>query len=349
MFLSIIILAHNKHQLTGKCLQALNDSELAEKYEIILVDNASIPSLSSSLSQKILNISRCIIIRNEENLSFSKANNIAVSRASGKDLLFLNNDVAVKKDTLVKLLSSWTEESVIGGKLLYPNSNLIQHAGISHMLWGLGSNFGTGANHKETSLNLKRNTFAVTGALMLTTKIFFEEIGGFDEAFSWGYEDIDFCLKAKQKKARIIYEPNAEATHCESATLNEKRNLNFDSHRKNYGYFWQKWEHYLLPHEEAYISKLRKKSSKFNVFGTGKAALALYEKIIGHSIEVEYFITDHVEDLDIKDLPRPMMHLDKLSIHDYPLLIGSQFYYDIYPRLARYLPKSKIIFPIVIP
>src|SRR4029077_5803422 len=63
-----------------------------------------------------------------------------------------------------------------------------------------------------------RNYLAVTGACMLTSAEAFRSVGGYDEAFSINYGDVDYCLKLSQRGLRTIYTPHAQLYHYESAS-----------------------------------------------------------------------------------------------------------------------------------
>ena len=135
--------------------------------EILLVDNASDPPYNQrSFSKFNLNLK---LIRNSSNLSFSKANNIAARKATG-ELLFLNNDIQLFKNTIQQLLLCYEEgpkPAVIGGKLIYPDKQQVQHAGIFHMLWGVASNYGVGATPDSHDINFRRETHALSAAMLL--------------------------------------------------------------------------------------------------------------------------------------------------------------------------------------
>lgn len=67
------------------------------------------------------------VIYNEENLGFSKANNIGAKIAEGDLLLFLNNDTSVKSNWLDEMVKTIDDNKVgiVGAKLLYPGKNEI--------------------------------------------------------------------------------------------------------------------------------------------------------------------------------------------------------------------------------
>ncbi len=347
--LSIIILAHNKSDLTIACLNAILKSKLPEVFETLVVDNASTPPLEKILDKTVLQLANAKIIRNEHNLSFSKANNKAVELSCGKFLLFLNNDVQIFPNTISVLLENAIPKSIIGGKLLFPDSSLIQHAGISHMLWGRPSNYGVSANSEHPKLNTRRNRFAITGAMQLMRKDFFLDLGGYDEKYRWGYEDVDLCLKAKQVNAEILYEPNAIGTHIESATLSPLRESTIDN--ENYKYYREKWDFELKSAEDNYIQSLiYDKKTTIGIFGTGIAAISLFNKLKNTDIKIICFVSDE----NINNVPKYISNIPVLNLYESSkiqldlIIIASQYHYSILPRVCNYFSKEIIIHPVVI-
>lgn len=139
-------------------------------------------------------------------------------------LLLLNNDIeATHSDWLEKLMEHSTREEVgaTGALLLYPNG-LVQHAGVTI---GLGG----GAGHLMHALPFDsvegvqrqhwvQNYSAVTAACLMVRRAVFEEVGGFDERFAVAFNDIDLCLKIREKGRWIVWTPEAQLTHHESIT-----------------------------------------------------------------------------------------------------------------------------------
>jgi GT2 family glycosyltransferase len=174
---------------------------------------------------------------------FSVMNNLAAKRAGGEALVFLNDDVEpLAPEWLGELLAHANRPEVgpVGAKLLYP-SGAIQHAGMA-----VGIMQGAGHLHRDTFgaehwnwLPFTRNVSAVTGACLAVRKTVFEELGGFDESFAINYNDVDFCLRARQAGYEVIIEPAAVLRHYECQTRkpgvsSEERDL-----------FHQRWEDWL--------------------------------------------------------------------------------------------------------
>ena len=161
--------------------------------------------------------------------NFSEMNNQGVAATTGDDLLFLNDDVVPLSchwlDDLLAHLRR-PEVGIAGAKLLYP-SGLIQHAGI---VIGMGDGTGhpgRGVFHADLWpwLNRTRNVSAVTGACMAMRRSVFTELGGFDPGFPVNYNDVDLCLRARQRGYEIIYEARAILRHDECATRTGRTTL----------------------------------------------------------------------------------------------------------------------------
>ena len=140
---SIIIVNHNGKSQLSKLLKSLHERTFYDNFEIIMVDNAS-EDESLDIIKEYQALLPIKVIRNDENLSFSAANNIGANYAEGEYLLFLNNDTEVTDGWLDELLlSALNNENVgaIGATLVYPEipnysinkgkSYTIQHEGIA--------------------------------------------------------------------------------------------------------------------------------------------------------------------------------------------------------------------------
>lgn len=349
MQLSVIILAHNKNELTIACLKAIRSADLPNSFEVLLVDNASNPSLKQSLDEELLKSTNTKILRNSKNLNFSIANNIAAEMAQGEYLLFLNNDVEISGDTVLLLMQTIKKDqgpSLVGGMLLYPNSKLVQHAGVSHMLWGIGSNYGCGAKSDEKALNFKREIYGVIGAMMLIKKKWFRKVGGFDENYNWGYEDIDLCQRIRAIGGRIFYEPKASAIHHESTTLKEKISKKRDS--LNYQYFRSRWDELLIPAETTLINKYKNLGIRsVAIYGTGNAAIELGKRLAMVNIQTQAFISELPSSITFEG--KPVYNLSQIDSDKFDqIFIGSQYHFEISKMLKKFVPEEKITFPVVI-
>jgi GT2 family glycosyltransferase/SAM-dependent methyltransferase/tetratricopeptide (TPR) repeat protein len=215
---SIIIPVWNKIELTRQCLLALAEATSGATYEVIVVDNGS----TDETQEFLMTLGGDVhVIRNTTNLGFAKACNQGARAAHGKYLVFLNNDTIPQADWLSPMVyevDTHPEVGIVGSKLLYPDGR-IQHAGVVLMRSRRSayhiyqSAFGT-----SPVVNQRREFQAVTAACMLIRRELFDEVQGFDEHFINGFEDVDLCLKVREKGYHVIYQPRSVVYHLESQT-----------------------------------------------------------------------------------------------------------------------------------
>lgn len=157
--------------------------------------------------------------------SFSGIMNHGARLSAGEHLVFLNNDIRIlTAEWLVAMLehSQRDEVGAVGGKLYYPDGR-VQHAGIIVGIDGFAghSHKGFPGDHHGyfNRLRVVQNVSAVTGAFMMVKKTVFDAAGGFDEeSFGVACNDVDLCLRFRERGLWNVFTPYAEALHVESAT-----------------------------------------------------------------------------------------------------------------------------------
>jgi GT2 family glycosyltransferase len=118
-------------------------------------------------------------------------------------------------------MNVFSEEKAVGAvgpKMLHTGKGTIQHAGVIEHASGLPDHVHFGKPGDYPPANIRQPMFAVTGACLLTPKMLFEQLGGFDEQFYNGWEDMDYCQKVHQAGMNIVYEPKSLLYHYESRT-----------------------------------------------------------------------------------------------------------------------------------
>lgn len=342
--LTVVVLAHNRDELTRQCLDALVSAE--GELEVMLVDNASDAGILS-LGREFQRDSRNVrYLRLPRSLSFAVANNVAAREARGDVLLFLNNDVIVSSAAPARLAA---EVRAVGGvsgtKLVFPDTGLLQHAGMCQMLWGYASNLGTCARPDHGNLNHPCDMFAVTGAMLAISRSLFWQVGGFDERYRWGYEDVDLCLKARAAGARVQYVPGAASVHAESATLGpvwRPADLDF-----NYALYRRRWNYCLVPAERRAVARIKRACvRRVVIFGTGLAAAGLCRTLTRYGIDVTAFTASTVDRK--RYCGRPVLSLEELDPSTFDrLFVGTQHYYSVREYLARFDPTGEPHFPAI--
>ena len=160
--------------------------------------------------------------------NFAKACNEAAKQVNSEWLLFLNDDTIVEND-FVSLMFGTAKNfktNIVGAKLLYPDRT-IQHIGVYFRDNGLPYHEDLRQQDRKIEDSIVP---AVTGACMLVRKEIFTILGGFDIGFENGFEDVDFCLKAKQAGYKIALSGETNIIHYEKSTrgfnkVNSKKNL----------------------------------------------------------------------------------------------------------------------------
>ena len=217
---SIIIPTRDAVEVLERCIRSIETRTDYPNYEIVIIDNGS----SEAETLKFFSKLRHRVIRMDEPFNYSRLNNFGVQHAKGDFLLLLNNDTEVISPGWMRAmleLCHLPEVGVAGAKLYYPDRS-IQHAGVV-----LGIKGVAGHSHKYfparnrgyfDSLTCIRNYSAVTAACMLVRRDAFEAVGGFDEELRVAFNDVDFCIRVREKGYRIAWTPYAELYHHESAT-----------------------------------------------------------------------------------------------------------------------------------
>ena len=233
-------------------------------YEVIVVDNHSTDDTANFLDQLNGDIQ---IIRNNENLGFAKACNQGARAARGRFLVFLNNDMIPLNNWLTALVAeviSHPDVGIVGSKLLYEDDT-VQHAGVVFSREGLMPYHLYRRFHRNHPAVNQRRTFqSVTAACMLIRREIFDMVGGFDEGFQNGFEDVDLCLKVGDKGWKIVYQPLSVLYHLESQTPGRKTHEQANALRflKRWGQRWWVADEDIYYYEDGYASVHTKDGDK---------------------------------------------------------------------------------------
>ena len=221
---SLIIPTKDKIDILDKCLQSILNKTTYTNYEIIIVDNNSEEIQSKIYFTKISEKYKKIkVIKYEKPFNYSAINNFAVKQANGSIIGLINNDIVVITNTwLDEMVSHIIRKDVgaVGAKLYYEN-NTIQHAGVIVGIGGVAGHIQK--YHPRNSegyfgrLFLTQNFSAVTAACLILRKDVFNEVNGLNEKdLTVAFNDVDLCLKIRQKGYLIVWTPYAELYHLES-------------------------------------------------------------------------------------------------------------------------------------
>ena len=202
---SVIIPSKDHPDILFRCLDSFVDktSGLGTKVktEFIIVDNGSSEENKNRIEQKLQKINNTRYIYKELPFNFSYMCNWGAKEAQGDYLLFLNDDMEiVDADWLILLMEKAVLPYVgaVGAKLLYPDTDIIQHAGITNLRVGPAHKLQFAHDKEDHYFGQNRGVhdmLGVTGACLLVRKTLFEKVGGFDEALAVAFNDVDLCYK----------------------------------------------------------------------------------------------------------------------------------------------------------
>jgi GT2 family glycosyltransferase len=197
--LSIIIINYNNSKLLKDCIVSISTSTKKINFEIIVVDNASSDDSIRMMEESFPDIS---LIKNKENLGFTKANNQGMEASKGRYCVLLNNDTLVKDgalDRLVEFMDANPLAGACGPKLLNVDGSAQRQGSI------LSLPFWKSEKSRETSF--------IMGACLLVRREVIEKVGKLDEGFFFYNEDLDWCRRIKSTGWKIFIVPDAEIVH----------------------------------------------------------------------------------------------------------------------------------------
>jgi GT2 family glycosyltransferase len=222
---SIIIATRDLVERLRPCVESILERTTYPNFELLLVDNGSEDAAALSFLETIQRDARVRVLRRKEDFNFGRLNNFAVGEVDSEFVALLNNDLTLlNPDWLEEMVSQGLQSGVgaVGARLLYPDDH-IQHAGVILGGGGIAAHAHKGLprlNHGYFSRAiLAQDLSAVTAACMLVHREAYLAVGGFDEEhLRVAFNDVDFCLRLRERGYRIIYTPYAEFYHHESAS-----------------------------------------------------------------------------------------------------------------------------------
>lgn len=219
---SILIPTYEHIDDLKRCLLSIHERTSYEDYEILVIENNSKKKETFDFYKEIDGKDHIRVLYYKGNFNYARINNWAAKQAKGKYLVLINNDIEIITDNWLEEMLSYAERpdvGIVGAKLYYPDGT-IQHAGIIIGHGGVaGHAFCKMPRYYygyQGRAILSQNLSAVTAALLMVRKEVFDEVNGFDERYCVAFNDVDFCLRVREKKYLIVYDAFMEAYHYES-------------------------------------------------------------------------------------------------------------------------------------
>lgn len=262
MKLSIIIVTYNSIEYLSDCLKSIQNTD-KDKFEILVVDNNSVDGSPEFIESEF---PRALLIRNNENVGFARANNQAIKICKGRYIMLLNSDTIMQAgaiDKIISFMDHHQQAGIVGCKLLnsdgtlqpsvtsFPNvikdtiaitlkGSLLQNTpGARAKLSKIAKVLGLSASRFDDHSQTKEIDFP-RGACFTIRKKVIDEIGTLDENYFFTGEEMDFAYRTKQKGWKIFYYPDASVIHHDHGATKQMMGKVFVQTRKSALYFYQK-------------------------------------------------------------------------------------------------------------
>lgn len=242
----IVILNLNRSKDLVACLDSVYAQNIYDK-EIIVIDNGSV---DDSINLVKTEFPKVTIIESKFNLGVAGGRNIGIKTAfekfDFKYILFLDNDVILEKDFLSYLVNSFSLNNEIGIAapkcISYNEPRKIEFAGGINVNLYTGNIKNIGNGQPDNSNFIEPKFLKSSGGLFMTTKSVLNSVGFFDEKFNpYGWEDVDFSLRVRQKGFKIYYNPKAIVYHKGGKRVRTDLVEEYESSKiKNYFYLLKK-------------------------------------------------------------------------------------------------------------
>lgn len=253
VYISFIIVNWNTKDILSKCLKSIYDNKPSYSMEIILVDNASTDGSADLVRATFPEV---IIIQNDSNLGFAKANNIGIRKSKGRYVCLINSDVLILENCMnlmIEFIDKNPTVGILSPKLLQPDfslnsncrkfptlwNNLTAALGL-HILFSKSSFFSTVEmsyfNHDEI-----RDIEVIAGSFWLVRRKAIDQVGLLDEDFFIYAEDMDWCRRFWSAGWRVVFFPQANAIHYHGSSSSKMPiKLQIQQYRAGLHY-WKKY------------------------------------------------------------------------------------------------------------
>lgn len=248
---SILIPNKDGIDLLKTCTESILKLTTYDNYEIVVIENNSGKEETFEYYKELEKNEKIRVIHYpDKGFNYSRIINFGVRNCDSEFVLQLNNDTElITPDWLQKFIGYCQREDVGAvGARLYFEDHSIQHAGIVIGICGLAANMLTalpkGVHAFFGRECLIQNVSAVTGACLFAKRSIYEEVGYMDEEnFVVAFNDVDFCLKIREKGYKIIYNPYIELMHYESKSRGyedtPEKKARFDREANNFKTKWK--------------------------------------------------------------------------------------------------------------
>jgi GT2 family glycosyltransferase len=228
--ISVIIVSWNACDYLRDCLNSIRQTGVACVQEVIVVDNASKDGSPEMVEEEFPEVT---LIRAGENLGFARANNLGMKCAKGSMYALVNSDVIVHTgclEILAAFLDQHNNVGLVGPRVLggdgylqrtcrkMPNvwNTVCRILALDRIFpdWQIFSGFEVPYQDLDKCAEVE----ILSGCFCVARKEAVDEVGGMDEQFFFYGEDIDWCKRFRDAEWKVLFVPEATATHFGGAS-----------------------------------------------------------------------------------------------------------------------------------
>jgi len=225
--ISVIIVNYNAGPVLAECVTSIKNA--GPVLEIIIVDNASVDDSLDRIGAAAC--SGLTIKKNPSNLGFAVGCNVGTKIASGDCLLYLNPDCILDPnaiDEMITCMKVRPDAGMVGGLLLNPDGteqaggrravptpwrSFVRAFGLGHLEKRYPRIFSDYMLHRQPLPEHPIEVEAISGSCMLVRREAVADVGLMDEGYFMHCEDLDWCMRFRQKEWKILFGPHAKVVH----------------------------------------------------------------------------------------------------------------------------------------
>jgi GT2 family glycosyltransferase len=209
--IDIIIPTRDRIDLVRQCITSIEEKTTYPNYDVIILDNDSVKKESLDYFDD----TKYSVVPCPGPFNYAKIVNRGVNHSSADYVVTLNNDtIVVTPDWLEQLLAlaSLPDVGIVGASLLDPDG---RHEHDSIIIAPYPQHLRTDSNYPHVDLfsRATRDVVAVTGAVQMVEREFWQSLGGMDEELKVVMNDVDICLRSQMEDRYVLFTPDVHLFH----------------------------------------------------------------------------------------------------------------------------------------
>ncbi len=210
---------------------------IGHEYEVIVYDDASTDGTAELLEQYHDKIR---VMRGDGQGWYAINNNRMAEQAKGKWLCMLNNDTQLRPawiGPMIALAQKHADAGVVGNTHVFPGWEIVNHAGVVFDHKQIPRNLYDGLHVDTRGVRQNREVQAAMAACWITPRDLYQKLGGFDEQYITGCEDIDYCMRVRELGRKVYISALSVIVHHGGSTPGR---YNYDT--QNERLFLKRWK-----------------------------------------------------------------------------------------------------------